>query len=82
MTYVSIKRDDIDTIDTMQKRESVVACTQRSFWQNFVDWCSLRLMLRRSRIQLMDLTDDQLRDIGITRADADKEARKVRFHIR
>lgn len=82
MTYVSIKRDDIDTIDTMQKRESVVSYTRRSFWQNFVDWCSLRLMLRRSRIQLMDLTDEQLRDIGITRIDADKEARKVRFHIR
>ncbi|ASV86935.1 MULTISPECIES: DUF1127 domain-containing protein [Ochrobactrum] len=82
MTYVSVKHDEIDTIDTMQGRESVVSYTPRPIWQSFVDWCSLRLMLRRSRIQLMDLTDEQLRDIGITRGAAHKEARKVRFHIR
>jgi len=82
MTYVSVKQDEIDTIDTMQSRESVVSYGPRSIWQSFVDWYSLRAMLRRSRIQLMGLTDEQLRDIGITRAAAEKEARKVRFHIR
>ncbi|WP_443089269.1 DUF1127 domain-containing protein [Xylophilus sp.] len=38
-------------------------------------------MLRRRRIELIDLTDEQLRDIGITRNEADVESRKVRFHI-
>ncbi|OYR14224.1 hypothetical protein CEV32_0222 [Brucella rhizosphaerae] len=42
----------------------------------------MRLTLRRSRIQLMELTDEQLCDIGLSRNEADKEARKVRFHIR
>lgn len=82
MTYMSVKHDEIDAIDTIRARESDFCYTSRSVWQRFTEWCSLRVTLRRSRIQLMDLTDDQLRDIGITRIDADMEARKVRFHIR
>ncbi|MCX2696301.1 MULTISPECIES: DUF1127 domain-containing protein [Ochrobactrum] len=82
MTYTSIKHDEIDTIDTIIARESEFCYASRSVWQRFVEWWKLRAMLRRSRIQLMNLTDDQLRDIGITRVDADMEARKVRFHIR
>ncbi len=40
MTYVSVKHDEIDTIDTMQGRESVVSYTPRPIWQSFVDWCA------------------------------------------
>ncbi len=82
MTFVPVKHDEIDTIDTIRVRMREVSHARRSGWQNFVEWCSMRLTLRRSRIELMELTDDQLRDIGITRSAADKEARKVRFHIR
>ncbi|MBC8717614.1 MULTISPECIES: DUF1127 domain-containing protein [Brucella/Ochrobactrum group] len=82
MTYRSVKHDEIDTIDTIQTRESEFCYASRSLGRRIMEWCALRLMLRRSRIELMDLSEDQLRDIGFTRCDADKEARKVRFHIR
>jgi uncharacterized protein YjiS (DUF1127 family) len=37
------------------------------------------LQLRRTRQSLLELTDDQLRDVGITRRMADREAAKSRF---
>ncbi len=82
MAFIPVNHDEIDTIATIRVRERCVAAVSRSLWQRFADWFALRLMLRRSRIELMDLTDEQLLDIGITRSAADKEARKVRFHIR
>lgn len=82
MTFVPIKYDEINTIDTIQAVEREVPANTRSVWQRFTSRFSHRAMLRRSRIQLMDLTDEQLRDIGLSRSAADMEARKVRFHIR
>lgn len=37
-------------------------------------WLSGRIDKRRSRIALSELTDDQLRDIGLTRTEAQIEA--------
>ncbi|MEJ5079632.1 MULTISPECIES: DUF1127 domain-containing protein [unclassified Ochrobactrum] len=82
MTFVPIEYDEIDTIDTMRVVEREIPANTRSVWQRFAAWVSHRAMLRRSRIQLMDLTDEQLVDIGLSRSAADMEARKVRFHIR
>ncbi|MGR6430675.1 DUF1127 domain-containing protein [Rhizobium sp. PAMB 3174] len=42
---------------------------------SFKEW----LQLRRTRQSLMELTDEQLRDVGITRRMADHEAAKSRF---
>jgi uncharacterized protein YjiS (DUF1127 family) len=42
---------------------------------SFKEW----LQLRRTRQSLMELTDEQLRDVGITRRMADREAAKSRF---
>ncbi|MEO9339066.1 DUF1127 domain-containing protein [Mesorhizobium sp. SB112] len=39
----------------------------------FIEWLEVRLARRRSRIALMELTDEQLMDIGISRADAYRE---------
>jgi uncharacterized protein YjiS (DUF1127 family) len=36
-------------------------------------WFDDRLAKRRSRLALLELTDDQLKDIGISRADAQRE---------
>ncbi|BCH33540.1 hypothetical protein MesoLjLc_54700 [Mesorhizobium sp. L-8-10] len=36
-------------------------------------WLEDRLAKRRSRLALLELTDDQLKDIGISRADAERE---------
>lgn len=82
MTFVPIKYEEIDTIDTMWADEREIPAHTRPVWQRFVAWFSHRAMLRRSRIELMDLTDEQLKDIGLSRSAADMEARKVRFHIR
>lgn len=82
MTFVPVLYDQIDTIDTMRVIENEVSTVTHSLWQRFIGWCFHRAMLRRSRIQLMDLTDEQLMDIGLSRSAADMEARKVRFHIR
>lgn len=35
--------------------------------------------IRRSRLTLRELTDDQLADIGISRHEADMEAQKIRL---
>ncbi|WP_411505675.1 DUF1127 domain-containing protein [Brucella anthropi] len=50
--------------------------------RRFLGWLSYRMMLRRSRLALFELTDEQLRDIGLQRSEAGREARKVRFHLR
>jgi len=39
----------------------------------FVDWLEFRLERRRSRLALLELTDEQLADIGISRGEAYKE---------
>jgi uncharacterized protein YjiS (DUF1127 family) len=36
-------------------------------------WLDERLAKRRSRLALLELTDNQLKDIGISRADAHRE---------
>ncbi len=64
------------------QRTDFPAKTLRTFAGKALDWMSYRMMLRRSRIALGELTDDQLRDIGLQRDEAEREARKVRFHLR
>ncbi len=44
-------------------------------------WLHFVAELRRSRRALLDMTDDQLRDIGVSRTDADREGRRS-FYIR
>ncbi|HWK65553.1 MAG TPA: DUF1127 domain-containing protein [Rhizobiaceae bacterium] len=44
-----------------------------------VAWLELRLDKRRSRLALLELTDDQLKDIGISRADAYREGLRSFF---
>ena len=45
----------------------------------FVDRLNFVLSIRRSRISLCELTDVQLKDVGISRHEAEKEARKLRL---
>ena len=44
-------------------------------WQGLAHW----QMKRAGRLALHDLTDDQLRDIGLTRIDAEREVQKSRL---
>lgn len=44
-----------------------------------VIWLEQRVDKRRSRLALLELTDDQLKDIGISRADAYREGLRSFF---
>lgn len=57
-------------------------CAKKGMLRRLIDWLSWRAAIRRSRIALFDLSEDQLRDIGLQRSEAEKEARKARFHLR
>jgi uncharacterized protein YjiS (DUF1127 family) len=41
-----------------------------------VAWLERQLERRRSRIALLEMSDEQLKDIGLSRSDADGEARR------
>jgi uncharacterized protein YjiS (DUF1127 family) len=41
-----------------------------------VAWLERQLERRRSRIALLEMNDEQLKDIGLSRSDADGEARR------
>ena len=40
---------------------------------SFARWMGSRLERRRSRLALLEMTDDQLKDIGVSRCDAYRE---------
>ena len=46
---------------------------------SFSSWLSKALERRRSRMALLEMTDDQLKDIGISRADAYREGMRPFF---
>jgi uncharacterized protein YjiS (DUF1127 family) len=41
-----------------------------------LSWLEARLERRRSRRQLLEMTDEQLKDIGLSRTDAYREANR------
>jgi len=45
------------------------------FWRPF-DWLALALQVRAQRRELLGLSDAMLKDIGISRADAQREANR------
>ncbi|WP_343314113.1 DUF1127 domain-containing protein [Brucella sp. BE17] len=83
-------RQEIDTIDTMlpQKQSTMTEVSsnqirpRRGPLRRLIDWLTWQAAIRRSRLALYELTDEQLRDVGLGRCEAEKEARKVRFHLR
>lgn len=48
----------------------------RSHRARWAAWLNLCLMRRRERWALRMLTDDQLKDIGLSRADVERECRR------
>lgn len=79
----------IDAIDTMwpdgYAREALFrssgdmlapAPLPKGFWAKLSQSVSHWRMKRSGRLALLELTDDQLKDIGVTRVDAEHEARK------
>lgn len=75
------------SIDTMFHHDGPVRIGGRTFagvgavplqvWlKAFKAALRVRMVKRRTRMHLRDLTDDQLRDIGVTRAQARFEAEK------
>ncbi|WP_235920556.1 DUF1127 domain-containing protein [Brucella tritici] len=95
MFYFRPQTETIDTILPVPEADSVTdlpkalqvnlttaSQPQVGYVRRVIDWMSYRMILRRTRIRLGELTDDQLRDIGLQRDEAEREARKVRFHLR
>ncbi|MBL8584366.1 MAG: DUF1127 domain-containing protein [Rhizobiaceae bacterium] len=66
----------IDTYrDTLREHELPAARTPSSRFSvvRFLEWVEMRLERRRSRIALLEMTDQQLADIGVSRAEAYRE---------
>lgn len=55
------------------QRGGATSSLQRLFWR-VISWISEREEKRLSRLALAELTDDQLADIGVTPAEARREA--------
>lgn len=71
------------TIETMSRRYVPSAEHGSTFARTFrrIGWAALAriermLERRRSRFALLEMTDAQLKDIGLSRADAEGEARR------
>lgn len=67
----------MSTIETMPGKEARGHFRMGAWFPPLASfWASLRKrrQLRRTRLNLIELTDDQLRDIGITREAAEREA--------
>ncbi|MGI6852936.1 DUF1127 domain-containing protein [Mesorhizobium sp. 1B3] len=77
----------MDTIDAIiQDRTDNAGDGRASFVSKIVAmvtsaviWLEKRVDKRRSRLALLELTDDQLKDIGISRADAHREGLRSFF---
>ncbi|MGN7770687.1 DUF1127 domain-containing protein [Phyllobacterium sp. 22552] len=68
----------IDTIDACCKTNKFVEPRHSLFHRvsAALNWFSLAMMKRRTRIHLSELTDDQLRDIGISKREARREVER------
>jgi uncharacterized protein YjiS (DUF1127 family) len=44
-----------------------------------LSWLEARMERRRSRLALLELSDDQLKDIGLSRGDAYREANGAKW---
>jgi uncharacterized protein YjiS (DUF1127 family) len=69
----------IDTICAVEATPATGVLPARSFFGGMVWRLSLWLRKRETRRNLRDLTDDQLRDIGLTRSEAMAEVSKSFF---
>lgn len=54
--------------------QSATAVRQRGFLVSAVEWIEATFERRRSRRALLEMTDDQLKDIGLSRSEAHEEA--------
>jgi uncharacterized protein YjiS (DUF1127 family) len=66
--------DTIGRINQTLEREGDAAASSR--FMTMRQWLARALAKRKSRIQLGELSDYQLRDIGITKRQARREARR------
>lgn len=55
---------------TFARRVTTVVCSVAA-------WIDRLMARRRSRLALLEMTDEQLKDIGISRADAYREANRL-----
>lgn len=69
-----MRTEKMSTIDAIGgAAEAASPYTKRSGLRRFVRWLAFCVERRRTRLALLELTDDQLADIGISRCDAYRE---------
>lgn len=68
--------DAIHRIPTGKDMEAVMTKSSTSF-ASVLSWIDIQLERRKSRRSLLEMTDAQLKDIGISRADAYREGNKA-----
>jgi len=77
---ISLRIETMVTIDTISSSADRQTPSAAGFVPRFViglpallKWLSRRLDVRRSRLALLELSDEQLKDIGLSRTDAYRE---------
>jgi uncharacterized protein YjiS (DUF1127 family) len=73
-TPPTVDRRDTETVMTITFQEKHSFATSGRGPAVILAWLRLCLARRSQRIVLGELTDDRLRDLGLTRADAAREA--------
>lgn len=70
----------IETIGRGSVRESALVASPRFGYFSLIgvlEWIEFRLEKRRSRIALLEMTDQQLQDIGVSRTEAYRESSRT-----
>lgn len=66
--------DAIETGATFPGSNGAASHSRRVTLLSIAEWVEALLERRRSRLALLELTDDQLKDIGLSRSEAHREA--------
>lgn len=75
MSSIGTIRGDAERMQRSFGRETYVRRFSRAVMAFFV-WINAMLDRRRGRLALLEMTDEQLKDIGISRCDAHREGIK------
>ena len=72
MSAIETMGETLQRVDSSARRKG----TRRLSLTACLDWIESRLERRRSRIALLEMTDQQLQDIGVSRAEAYRESHR------
>ena len=71
---IGYNRDNLLILDSHRMEADMAEARNRTSFTSVLTWIETRLQRRRSRRLLLEMSDEQLKDIGVSRADAYREA--------